>query len=405
VGTSGGARVVILGGGFAGLRALHHLARHASVTLVDARESSLAKPALPEVALAGVAVERARFRLAPVAHRHGARFVRRRAERVDPDARVVLLEDGEAVPYDFLVVALGAVKDYDAVPGYREVGHSVCDDVEAPRLAAALDAFRGGPVVVGSAPSRFGALVDAPRLAAPCEGPVGEVAFLIDHELRRRGLRDSSPVTIFSPGTVFFEDVGDAVRAAAAELAGEAGVEVLAGRRLAALEPGGVRFEGGESLEAALVVLVPPYAPPPLVASSELGDDAGYLPTDRQMRHLSEPRVFGAGDATALAMPKLGHIAVHQADVAAAAILQELGGRSEVPPYAPEVFCIMDRGGAGATLILSDVIFGGTTDLAWSNPLARLFKWTFDTYYLHTRGHLPPATSERLLVAALRARR
>lgn len=387
-------RVVVLGGGFAGLRALYRLSRlgeQAELVLADPRPTSLARPAMPEVALAGKPVEQARFPLAPVAARTGARFVQEAAERIDAPGQQVMLANGETLPYDHLLIAVGAVKDYSSVPGFAEHGYSVCDDTQAPRLAGALKGFRGGPVVIGSARSTFGARVAAPVLASPCEGPVAELVFMADRELRRRGLRERSPIRVFSPGEVFFEDVGPKVHAAVEPLLARHGIEVTAGKVLERLEHDGVVFTDGTSWDSALTIILPPYAGSPLVRRSPgLGDVQGFVPTGQDMRHLDYPQVFAAGDGSALAMPKLGHIAVMQADVAAAAILRAITGKGDVPPHRPEIFCIANRGGAQATLILSDTLFGGTTDLTLDSPLAHLMKWGFDSYYFHTRGHLPP---------------
>ena len=388
------ARVVILGGGFAGLRALHRLqalGERVELVLVDARATSLARPALPEVAVAGKLVDHARFPLAPLLAHHGVRFVNESAERIDADQRQILLTGGETLAYDHLLIALGAVKDYDAIPGFREHGYSVCDDVEAPRLYDALKRFRGGPIVIGSARSVWGSRVDAPRLAAPCEGPVAELMFMIDHELRRRGLREQATLRVFSPGEVFFEDVGPKVHADVEPLVHSHGIEVQTGKVLARVDAGGVVFSDGTSWESALSIVLPPYSGNPLIKRSErLGDEQGFVPTDKTMRHLDLDRVYAAGDCAALAMPKLGHIAVMQADVAAAAIRHDLTGQGEIPPHRPEVFCIANRGGIQATLILSDTLFGGSTDLTLDGPLAHLMKWGFDSYYFHTVGRLPP---------------
>jgi hypothetical protein len=72
--------------GFAGLRAQYRLSRlgeRAELVLADPRPASLARPALPEVALAGKPVGQARFVLAPAGARCGARLVPQAAVRVD----------------------------------------------------------------------------------------------------------------------------------------------------------------------------------------------------------------------------------------------------------------------------------------------------------------------------------
>ena len=386
--------VVILGGGFAGLRTLfrlRHLAESVEIILVDSRSTSLARPALPEVAFAGKDVRHARFDLAGPVTRSGARLVTQSVERVEAAERRLVLDNGDVVSYDFLMLALGAHKDYDAIPGFREFGYSLCDDTEAPRLAAALAAFRGGPIVVGSARSAWGTRVDAPELAAPCEGPVAEIMFMLDHHLRRVGLRETSPIRVFSPGAIFFEDVGPRVHEDLGPLIDRQGIEVTTGLTLASLSKGEVEFDGGTRWASALTIVLPPYRGNDVVTRSPgLGDEKGFIPTDTSMRHLDFDGVYAAGDANALSMPKLGHIAVLQADVAASSMLHDINGEGEIRGYQPEILCIANRGGEQATLIYSNFLFGGPTDLTMSGPAAHLMKWGFDEYYFHTAGHLPP---------------
>lgn len=395
-------RIVILGGGFAGLRILHRLAGRAQITLVDSRPTSLAKPELPEVAFAGKPVDQTRFALAPIASRRHATFVLQRADRINPEGKVVVLEDGTTLDYDYLVVATGAVKDYDAIPGFREHGFSICDDTEAPRLAQALERFSGGPIVTGAAHSYFSASSGGPSLSAPCEGPIGEVIFMVDRELRRRKLRDAATIGVFTPADIFFEDVGTDVHAALGPQLDRAGITVTTGKDLAEILADRVRFSDGTEMESALSIIIPPYRAASIVADSGLGDDHGYFPSDRSMRHTEHPDIFSAGDVNALSMPKLGHIAILQADIVAATIRRELGDDIDVPEFSPEIFCIMNQGGSDATLILSDTLFGGDTDIAWSSPAAHLFKWSFDSYYSFTHGHMPPDAVQRPFVAALR---
>ncbi|MCI2413337.1 MAG: hypothetical protein MPI47_08460, partial [Cuniculiplasma sp.] len=100
-------------------------------------------------------------------------------------------------------------------------------------------------------------------------------------------------------------------------------------------------------------------------------------------------------------MPKLGHIAVLQADVAVSSLMKEINGNGEIIEFKPEIFCIMNRGGVEATLILSNTLFGGHVDKTVNGPLAHLMKWGFDSYSYYTHGKLPPellqSTMEKML--------
>jgi sulfide:quinone oxidoreductase len=386
-------RVVILGGGFAGLRVFYHLRALDGIELViiDPRETSLVRPVLPEVALAGKPLEHAQIPLRALVERHGGKFVRGEVELVEAREARVRLQGGAHIAYDYLLVAAGAKKDYDALAGYREFGYSVCDDTEAPKLAERLRGFSGGRIVIGSAKSTWGHRIVAPELAAPCEGPVAEIMFMLDHELRRTGVRNGSSIRVFSPGKIFFEDVGPRVHADVEPLVKASGIRVETNKTLVAIAADHVEFADGSRWESDLAIVIPPYAAHAFVTNSAgLGDERGFIPTDETMRHLDFRNIYAAGDGNALAMPKLGHIAIHQADIVAAALRHALTGKGEIPPYRPEIFCIANRGGSEATLILSNSLFGGNIDLTLDGPIAHLLKWSFDSYYFYTKGHMPP---------------
>ena len=101
-------------------------------------------------------------------------------------------------------------------------------------------------------------------------------------------------------------------------------------------------------------------------------------------------------------MPKLGHIATIQADVAASSFAKEITGKGQVIEFKPEIFCIMNRGGTEATLILSDTLYGGNIDRTMNGPIAHLMKWGFDAYSYYTRGKLPPEFVQKSLERMLK---
>ena len=390
-------KVVILGAGFAGLHIFykirHLIGRKIDVTVIDTRSHSLLKPSLPEVAFEGAPVSHSLVELKPSLESRDAIFIRDEVTTIDAKSKCLSLKNGKPIDYDYLFVTLGAVKNYNAIPGFRDYGYSVCDDTQALRLWNRVKALKGGNIVTGAALSTWGTRVDAPPLKAPCEGPIGEIMFMLDHYLtHEKGLQRTKDfkIDVFTPGEIFFEDVGDVPRNAVGKIMQERSVDLHNNRVLKEIGKDYIAFEDGTRMPCDLAVIIPPYTAPQVLLDSEIGDEKGFVPTDTQMRHLDYPEIFAAGDITALAQPKLGHIAIIQGAIAAATLMKELGEEVEIPPHDLEVFCIMNMGGHDATLILSDILYGGHTDLVVHSPLSKMMKWGFDSYLYYNKGHMPP---------------
>src|SRR6266542_6946525 len=105
------ARIVILGGGVGGTLAVNllskDLGRDAAVTVVDPTGMHVYQPGFLYVAL-GEANSRWLARRERALLRRDVALEQEAAELVDPDKHLVQLEDGSALPYDYLVIASGA---------------------------------------------------------------------------------------------------------------------------------------------------------------------------------------------------------------------------------------------------------------------------------------------------------
>lgn len=115
-------RVVVLGGGFAGLSAIRALdGVAAEVTLIDRHTYATFKPLLYQVATATLNPGDVTWFLRAVRSRqHNVRFVNGTVHRMDHSARTVCLEDGTEVGYDYLVIAAGVTANYFGIPGAAE---------------------------------------------------------------------------------------------------------------------------------------------------------------------------------------------------------------------------------------------------------------------------------------------
>ncbi len=129
-------RVVIVGAGFGGLRLARELRRApVEVLLIDRNNYHTFQPLLYQVATAGLEPE-------DIAHAVRGIFQKQRnfhfrlgtVTGVDRDARTVRLADGDALPYDYLVLAVGASTNYFGAEGAETYGFPLKSLTDAVRL-------------------------------------------------------------------------------------------------------------------------------------------------------------------------------------------------------------------------------------------------------------------------------
>jgi NADH:ubiquinone reductase (H+-translocating) len=113
-----GPSVVVIGGGFAGLSALGALkGSGAAVTLVDRNVYSTFQPLLYEVATAGLTAADVAYPLWSVTRKTGARFHKGLLVAADFARRIVRLDDGAELHYDYLILATGVSANFFGIPG------------------------------------------------------------------------------------------------------------------------------------------------------------------------------------------------------------------------------------------------------------------------------------------------
>lgn len=308
------ARVVVLGGGVAGLEALlalHDLAaERAELTLVSAEPDFLYKPLLVEEPLGLDPAER--HELAPLAAELGAEFVNRAAAAVRPEDHVVELADGSELPYDYLVVCLGG-RYRPALAGARTF---------PSRESLSIDDLLsgGGRRIAFVVPHGVSWALPLYELALMTQG-------------RSRALGADAELTVITPEDSPLAVFGHAASSAVAGLLAARGIELAAGSRAQAFEGGALTLSPGQRrVEAddvvALAVMDGP-ALPGLPAS-----EAGFIPIDAHARVPGVEDVYAAGDGTNFAI-KQGGIGTQQADAAAEHIAHRLGAAGDPEPFRP----------------------------------------------------------------------
>jgi NADH:ubiquinone reductase (H+-translocating) len=403
------SKVVIVGGGFGGLRAVKALrGAPVDILLVDRRNHHLFQPLLYQVATAA---------LSPADIASPIRGILRRQENVDvilgevvdirPDEREIELADGTRLPYDHLIVATGAVDQY--------FGHG-----DWPHLAPGLKSIEDATVIRRrfllsfeaaereTDPAARRALLTTVVIGA---GPTGvEMAGAMAEMARHSIVRDFRSIDPSSARVLLVEG-GDRVLPAyhprLSERAERAlvrrGVEVRKGAIVSRITSGAI-FIGEERIPTRNVVWAAGVAASPI--GSRLGaelDRMGRVLVAPDLSLPGHPEIFVVGDLARVEsragepLPGLAPVAMQQGRTAGENIRAQVEGRPTRP------FRYRDRGsmatiGRGAAIadIRGFRLSGLLAWLAWifvhiffligfRNRIAVMLQWAW-AYLTWQRG-------------------
>jgi sulfide:quinone oxidoreductase len=376
-------RILVLGGGVGGTLAANLLARKlkrridagdVALTLVDEGGEHVYQPGFMYIAMGGERADRLHRPERSLLDRR-IQLVIARATRIDPATRQVELESGDPLAYDYLLIATGSRIVPEEIPHFAEEAHHFYGADAAERLRAALDAFDGGRIVVGIAGMPY-----------KCPPAPLEVTFLVESELRDRGLRDRSEIHYCSPiGRAFtIESVSDM----ATPILEEKGIELHTFFNVETIDPERQVVESleGEELSYDLLILVPPHRGAQLVIDSGLAPPAGWLPTDHHTLEVKgQERMFAIGDATDLPLSKAGSTAHFEAPIVVERIVAAIEGREPdavAGNYTGKVMCFFEVGDGKGTLLQFD--YDHPPRPPKPNRLWHLGKVVFNKTYWHT---------------------
>lgn len=318
-------RIVIAGGGIAGLEGLialrGHLGPAPQIDLIEAGLELVERQRAVTTPFGGRAPDR--FDVARIAADHGAHLVSDRLKSVDVPGRRLHTVRGEEIAYDALLVAVGARTDV-AIPG--ALTFTGPRDVKAyDRLLAAS---RTGRV-------RRIAFVVPPGVAWTL--PAYELALLTAHHLSGTGDRPTSMVLV-TPEPAPLDAFGTVVSARMRGLLEQRGIELRTGTKGVRVTAGGLETGDDELVPADWIVALPRLNGPWIAGLPH--DESGFIPTDEHGAVTGAPGVWAAGDGTAFPI-KQGGLAAQQADAAAAAIAASLGADVEAEPFRPVLHALL----------------------------------------------------------------
>jgi NADH dehydrogenase len=325
-------RIVIVGGGFAGLHLVRRLEGklspdEAEVTLIDRNNFHLFTPLLYQVATGELPPHAVAYPLRVPLARTGSRFIRAEVNAIDLDAHVVRTSEGDFA-YDHVVIAPGSITNDFGIPGVKEHALVVkwLTDGRALRHRI-LSVFEEA----GAEPDA-GKRGEMLSFAIVGAGPVGVELSASMRDLMDHTLRGIYPSIDFArePHITLVDGADRVVPAMDPQLSRIAirrlerlGVEVRLGTLVAEVRPDGVSTKDGRFLPARTVIWAGGVKSNPLLGPLTLPKAKdGRLVVDRFFRAGGRDDVLSFGDAAAFdfggaPLPMLAQVAVLEAPAAA----------------------------------------------------------------------------------------
>jgi NADH dehydrogenase len=373
-------RVLVLGGGFAGIGAAQKLKKSdIDVVVVDKHDYHTFQPLLYQVATGLLEQPAVGHPIRDLFHEQdNVRIHQDEVTAIDLDSREVRFGELEPQSYDYLVFALGAEVNFFGVDGAAEHAFPLYTLSDAVRLKNhVLERWEAADrkpeltedgalnmVVVGGGPT---GVETAGAMAELYNGVFRKDYPDVSPEQARIVLVEASP-EIFA---MFKPDI----RTYTEKALEERGVEVTTGEVVESITPQRVTLKSGKVLNAHTLVWGAGLQGNELVRSLGLELDRGSrIAVDGELRIASRPEVYVVGDVAAITdaktqqvLPQLGSVALQSGEHAGETIARLVAGKETKPfKYRDKgTMATIGRGAAVVQMLGGRTMKGKTAQMAW----------------------------------------
>lgn len=343
--------IIVLGAGTAGTMAANFLVKEKAfkdwrITVIDKNDDHDYQPGylfVPFGMIPAKRVTKSRVKFLP----KGINYVQADVTEIDRTNQQVILESGEALPYDQLLIATGTVPRPDLVPGMKD-GKLWRDKVfdfytlsGAEALKGQLENFKKGRLVINIC-------------EMPIKCPVAplEFALLAQDYMRKRGRGFDVDVVLVTPlDGAFTKPVASK---ALGHLLAERGIEVVTDFQIESIdnETAELVSYDGRRVPFDLLATVPPNHGVKAVSECGLTDEAGFVEVDKHtLRSTEDPNVWCAGDATNVPTSKAGSVAHFEMEALIPNLVDVAEGREPSHRFDGHANCFIESGRGEALLL------------------------------------------------------
>ncbi len=409
---TGPTRVVVVGGGFAGIGAARELAKHddIDVTLIDRNNYHQFLPLLYQVATSMLAASDIAYPLRKAARKHGNFAIKLgEAARIDPTTRTVTLTDGQTFDADYLVLAAGSQPEFFHTPGADQYAYPLYSLDDATRLRSRI-------LSLFEEADRDRALIDQGALdfVIVGGGPTGvEVAGALAEMINTTIATEyhdlppgAAKVHLVNHGPELLSMFAAKAHTYTAKVLADDGVDLRFGTGVTAIAADHVTLSDGSTIKTRCVVWGGGLKAAPIAGTSGMAQGrGGRIDVGPDLAVAGFPGVYVAGDianipdtkAAGKTHPQLGSVAMQSGEHAAKNIRAAIDGKSGSPfHYLDKGTMAMIGRGAAVANVHGAEIHGKLAFAAWLGVHAALMSggqnrvnafvaWAGD-YFGKTRG-------------------
>jgi NADH:ubiquinone reductase (H+-translocating) len=373
-------RVLVLGGGFAGIGAAQKLKKSdVEVLVVDKHDYHTFQPLLYQVATGLLEQPAVGHPIRDLFHgQDNARVHQDQITAIDLDARQVTFGELDPLSYDYLVLSLGAEVNFFGVEGAADHAfplYTLADAVrlkdhvlraweEADRKPEVIEDGALNVVVVGGGPTGI--------------ETAGALAELYNGVFRKDYpdvAADQAKITLVEAGPELFPMFKEDIRDYTEKALAKRGVEVMTGEVVESITPRRITLKSGTQLPAHTLVWGAGLQGNALVQSLGLELERGNrIGVDSELRIPAHPEVYAVGDVAAITdqktnqvLPQLGSVALQSGEHAGKTIAERLAGKETKPfKYRDKgTMATIGRGSAVVQMLGGRTMKGKTASLAW----------------------------------------
>ena len=360
-----GKKVLVLGGGFGGVQAAI-TARAAldsthEVTVIDRYRVPHLCGMNPLLIVGERETDKTGRSLGRLANR-GIKYLEASIDRIDTADQKVATSDG-TLDYDYLVVALGAAYDWDAVPGARGA-YSFYDFDYARRLRRRLSRLKRGKIVIAASKPPY-----------KCPPAPFETAMIINWWARKKGIRKDIEISVYIPEPGPLGVAGKEASMRVRTALDRRGIELVTAAGVTEVSPDGraASFANGSSTSASIFATIPVHKLPDVVAASGIANGKPWVPVNAATLETATSNVFAIGDVNVVpsgdfAIPKAGTFAAGQGSKVGEIIASRINETTTPEPYDGVGFCFLAYSGGRSAIVGGEFLAEGGPDAFLSEP-------------------------------------